>query len=66
MRCISDVAAETTLIWDFFAGWKLAHQWTRLLDVGRTTTTELALETHIYHVGYQTMAMAASYPRSLR
>ena len=29
-------------------GRRLAHQWTRLLDVGRTTTTELAVETHIY------------------
>jgi len=47
MQSISGVWAE--MIWyGIFIGWKLAHQWTRLLDVGRTTTTELAVETHIY------------------
>jgi hypothetical protein len=48
MQCISDAEAEMTLVWDFCWGGRLAHQWTRLLDVGRTTTTGLALEAHIY------------------
>jgi hypothetical protein len=47
MQSISGVWAEMMLVWNFI-GWKLAHQWTRLLDVGRTTTTELAVKTHIY------------------
>jgi len=50
MRCISNVGAEMTLIWDFCVWRRLAHQWTRLLDVGGTTTTELAVDTHIYHL----------------
>jgi hypothetical protein len=36
------------MLYGIFIGWKLAHEWTRLLDVGRTTTTELAVKTHIY------------------
>jgi hypothetical protein len=46
MQCISGVGRDAAGM--RFFGWRLAHQWTRLLDVGRTTTTELALETHIY------------------
>jgi hypothetical protein len=48
MQSISGVRAEMKLCVGSMLRRRLAHQWTRLLYVGGTTTTELVLETHIY------------------